>query len=109
MYAEVGEEKSFTGFFRIKHFLDVKLNEFRVYLDIDLVELQKPNGDPIKWEESIFNAADGNYADMKAIAEAPAIEVYKWFLLNSKRNQRREDQRAVMEYEARVEQFQPRN
>lgn len=105
----MAEKEDFTGFFRFKCLLDDRLNEFGIYLKLDFDELKKPDGDKIRWEESIYNAADGNYAFKEVIANAPAIEVYKWFLLNAKRNQRREDQRAIMEYEAQVNGFQPRN
>ena len=105
----MAEKEDFTGFFRIKSFVNSELERFRVYLQLDFDELKKPIADDPKWEESIFNAADGNYAHREVIAKAPALEIYKWFLLNAKRSQRREDQRAIAEYEFQANQFQPRN
>ena len=96
-------------FFRFERGNDDELNRYRIYLNIDIDDDKSVYSDPIRWEESIFNLTDGNYADRKAIATAPAIEVYKWFLLGAKRNQRREDQRAIMEYENQVNNFHPRN
>jgi hypothetical protein len=103
----VAKEESFTGFFRLKQSLNDQLNEFGVYLNLDFNELKNPYGDKARWEESVYNAVDGSFASREAIAKAPAIEVYKWFLLGAKRRQRIEDQKALMEYEEQVKDFRP--
>jgi hypothetical protein len=39
--------------------------------------------------------------------QAPAVEIFKWFLISAKQCQRAEDERALREYEHEAEQYNP--
>ena len=102
----MADEEGVTRFFYAQSRIDVELSDFGTRIELDFGELKKPEI-RARWEESVYNAVDGRFEGKNKLENAPAIEVYKWFFLYAKRNQRYKDQKALDEYESQVNQFKP--